>query len=196
MRSDWELSLCTGSERLRKDGKKLHPTQKPEALLYRVISSSTSPGDIILDPFFGTGTTGAVARRLHRHFIGIEKDETYARAARERIKAIHQVEFNPPIFTALDPRKQPRIPIGALLENNLLEPGQTLYFGEKAETSAMLLADGSLDYNGTIGSIHQVARSIRQTPINGWDAWYYKDRETGHLHPIDHLRNQIRRSAG
>jgi DNA modification methylase len=191
MRSDWNLSICTGGERLKKDGHKLHPTQKPEALLYRILLASTSAGDVVLDPFFGTGTTGAVARRLHRHFIGIEKEPEYAEAANERILGVHQVEFNPPIFVTPDPRKEVRIPIGSLLENGLLEPGQTLYLGEKGP-SARLLADGSLEYNGETGSIHQLARKIRQTPINGWDAWFFEEKATKKRLPIDALRQKLR----
>ncbi len=191
MRSDWTLSICSGGERLKKDGKKLHPTQKPEALLYRVLMASTDTGDVVLDPFFGTGTTGAVARRLHRRFIGIEKDTEYAAAAEERINQIQQVEFDPPIFVSPDPRKEVRIPIGSLLENGLLEPGQTLYLGEKG-LSAKLQADGSLEYNGEIGSIHQLAQKIQQAPVNGWDAWFYEEPLSKMRLPIDVLRKKIR----
>jgi DNA modification methylase len=191
MRSDWTLSICSGGERLKKDGKKLHPTQKPEALLYRVLMASTDTGDIVLDPFFGTGTTGAVARRLHRRFIGIEKYPEYAAAAEERINQVQQVEFDPPIFVSPDPRKEVRIPIGSLLENGLLEPGQTLYLGERG-LSARLQADGSLEYNGEIGSIHQLAQKIQQAPVNGWDAWFYEEPLSKVRLPIDVLRQKIR----
>lgn len=191
MRSDWTLSICSGGERLKKDGKKLHPTQKPEALLYRVLMASTDTGDVVLDPFFGTGTTGAVARRLHRRFIGIEKDPEYAAAAEERINQIQQVEFDPPIFVSPDPRKEVRIPIGSLLENGLLVPGQTLYLGERG-LSARLQADGSLEYNGEIGSIHQLAQKIQQAPVNGWDAWFYEEPLSKKRLPIDVLRQKIR----
>ena len=163
---------------LRKDGKKLHPTQKPEALLYRVLLSSSQVGDVVLDPFFGTGTTGAMAKRLHRHFIGIERDPEYAAAARERITEIHQVEFNPPLFVTPDPRKEVRIPFGTLVENGMLQPGQLLFFGEHGSEVARVLADGSLEYHGQIGSIHQIARQIHQAPANGWDCWYYEDAQT------------------
>ncbi len=191
MRSDWTLSICSGGERLKKDGKKLHPTQKPEALLYRVLMASTDTGDVVLDPFFGTGTTGAVAKRLHRRFIGIEKDPEYAAAAEERINQIQQVEFDPPIYVSPDPRKEVRIPIGSLLENGLLEPGQTLYLGERG-LSARLQADGSLEYNGEIGSIHQLAQKIQQAPVNGWDAWFYEEPLSKTRLPIDVLRQKIR----
>ncbi len=195
MRSDWSLAICSGGERLKKDGKKLHPTQKPEGLLYRVLLSSSEVGDIVLDPFFGTGTTGAVARRLHRHFIGIERDPDYAAAARERISNIHQVEFNPPLFVTPDPRKETRIPFGSLLENGLLEAGQILFFGEKGNEVATVLADGSLEYHGQIGSIHQIARQIHQAPANGWDTWFYEDSKTHIRRPIDDLRKELRNSS-
>jgi modification methylase len=194
MRSDWSLSICSGGERLKKDGKKLHPTQKPEALLYRVMLSSSQVGDVILDPFFGTGTTGAVAKRLHRHFIGIERDPDYASAARERIADIHQVEFNPPLFVTPDPRKEARIPFGSLLENGMIEAGQVLFFGEKGTEVAHVLADGSLEYHGQIGSIHQIAHKIHQAPANGWDSWYYEDPTTRQRRPINDLRSELRKS--
>jgi site-specific DNA-methyltransferase (adenine-specific) len=193
MRSDWPLAICSGGERLKKDGKKLHPTQKPEGLLYRVILSSSDVGDIILDPFFGTGTTGAVARRLHRHFVGIERDPDYVKAARERIAGIHQVEFNPPLFVTPDPRKEARLPFGSLIENGLLEAGQVLFFGEKGTDVARILADGSLEYHGKIGSIHQIARQIHQAPANGWDAWYYEDQTLHQRRSINELRLKLRK---
>jgi modification methylase len=195
MRSDWSLAICSGGERLKKDGKKLHPTQKPEGLLYRVLLASSQVGDLVLDPFFGTGTTGAVARRLHRHFIGIERDPVYVEAARERIKNVHQVEFNPPLFVTPDPRKETRIPFGSLLENGLLHTGQTLYLGQDGNHTARVLSDGSLQYQGEIGSIHQIARKIRQAPANGWDAWYYLDAETNERRPIDELRKLMRETT-
>lgn len=195
MRSDWSLAICSGGERLKKDGKKLHPTQKPEALLYRVLLASTHTGDVVLDPFFGTGTTGAVARRLHRHFIGIERDPLYAEAARIRIENVHQVEFNPPIFVTPDPRREARIPFGSLLENGLLEAGDMLYFGLDGAQTAVILADGSLSHGGEIGSIHQIARKIRQAPANGWELWYYLDKESNERKPINHLRSILRSAS-
>jgi DNA modification methylase len=194
MRSDWTLSICSGAERLKKDGKKLHPTQKPEALLYRVLLASSQVGDVVLDPFFGTGTTGAMAKRLHRHFIGLERDPEYVAAARQRIADIHQVEFNPPLFVTPDPRREPRIPFGSLLENGLLEAGQLLFFGEKGTEVARVLADGSLEYHGEIGSIHQIARKIHQGPANGWEAWYYEEKPSNQRKPINDLRKFIRTS--
>ncbi len=195
MRSDWSLAICSGGERLKKDGKKLHPTQKPEGLLYRVLLASSQVGDVVLDPFFGTGTTGAVAKRLHRHFVGIERDPVYAKAARERIDEVLQVEFNPPLYASLEPRKEARIPFGSLLENGLVCPGQNLYFGTSGEVTARILADGSLQYRGEIGSIHQIAKKIRQGPVNGWDSWYYLDVETNQRISIDELRKSLRSTS-
>ena len=193
MRSDWHLPLCTGAERQKDaDGGKAHPTQKPEALLYRVILSSSQPGDVVLDPFFGTGTTGAVARQLHRHYIGIEVDAAYARIATARIQKITQPTFDPLIFNTPNPRREKRIPFGNLLENGLLEPGQTLYFGAEGEVGAKVLADGKLIYQGQRGSIHQIAKLIRNAPSNGWHLWYYLNPATGQRAPIDDLRQQMR----
>ena len=126
MRSDWEIPLCTGAERLRINGEKAHSTQKPEALLYRVILSSSNPGDVVLDPFFGTGTTGAVARKLHRHWIGIEKNEAYVRLAEERIAAIQPEPYSVEAFEFPDPRRLPRVPFRQIVEMGLLQPGQRL----------------------------------------------------------------------
>jgi len=201
MRSDWRLPICTGKERLRVNGQKAHPTQKPEALLYRVLLSSSNSGDTILDPFFGTGTTGAVARRLHRHFIGVERSPFYVEIARQRIEAVTQLEFDPAIFYTLNPRKQARIPFGTLIEYSYLEPGQTIFYGTtpefaaREEHPARILADGSLEYQGQRGSIHQIARTIRQGPANGWDFWYFKDPVTGRVQSIDQLRQNYREAS-
>jgi site-specific DNA-methyltransferase (adenine-specific) len=192
MRSDWHLPLCNGAERLRVDGEKAHSTQKPEALLYRVILSSTNPGDVILDPFFGTGTTGAVARRLKRHWIGVEREPHYVELARRRIASIPDGESSDHLYTSPNPRKRKRVPFGLLLEYGLLRPGQVLYFGKAGKLKALVLADGSIEYNGQRGSIHQIARQIHQGPCNGWDLWYYVDAETGERRPIDHLRQLFR----
>jgi DNA modification methylase len=192
MRSDWLLPLCTGKERLRVNGEKAHPTQKPEALVYRAVLASSNPGDVVLDPFFGTGTTGAVAKRLHRHWIGVERNPFYADLARQRIKQMLQVEFDPPLFDSYDPRRQERIPFGSLLENGLIEPGQVLYFGAEGSATARVLADGSLEYDGQRGSIHQIARMIRRAPCNGWEAWFYWDAATDERVAIEQLRKQVR----
>jgi modification methylase len=192
MRSDWHLPLCTGKERLQVAGKKAHSTQKPEALLYRVILASSNVGEVVLDPFFGTGTTGAVARRLHRKWIGIEMDAQYIALAQERIAAVEPVSFDPDLFITPDPRKRPRLPFGELVVHELLAPGQQLYFEARDVHIARILADGALAYNGMRGSIHQVARHIRGTPGNGWQLWHYQEPESGALQPIDVLREQLR----
>jgi modification methylase len=192
MRSDWYLPICNGKERIRINGTKAHATQKPEALLYRVILSSSNPGDVVLDPFFGTGTTGVVARKLQRHWIGIEKDSQYAWLARQRIAATPPGDLEPPVYKTHDPRRAARLPFGSLLENSLLKPGQTLYFGAKGDVTARVMADGSLEYNGRRGSIHQIARLITPGPANGWQHWYYLDDQTQERQPIDRLRQVLR----
>jgi modification methylase len=193
MRSDWYIPLCTGSERLKDDeGEKAHPTQKPEALLYRVIMSSSNPEDVILDPFFGTGTTGAVARKLHRHFIGVEIDKKYVELAMKRVNQVVQLEFDPPIYVTPNPRRQKRVPFGNLVENGMLEPGQLLYFGADGTLTAKVLADGKLSFNGQRGSIHQLAKTIHDGPSNGWKVWYYWDEKEKQRQPIDHLRELVR----
>ena len=191
MRSDWHLPLCTGNERIRLNGQKAHPTQKPEALLFRVILATSNPGDIVLDPFFGTGTTGAVAKRLHRNWIGIEKKADYVKIAQERIDTIQQDLFSEDVYSYEHERAQPRVPFGTLLENGLLRPGQRLYFGLKGQLNAMILANGHITHNGITGSIHQVGRAIQNAPCNGWEHWYFED-ESGQRLPIDHLRKKIR----
>lgn len=193
MRSDWYLPICTGGERLRENGEKVHSTQKPEALLYRLISTTSNPDDVILDPFFGTGTTGVVARRLHRHWIGIEQDAHYAALAQQRIAAVPQNDFQAEFFETPDPRLRRRIPFGLLVEHGKLKPGQELYFDKSGEHRAYVLADGAVEYNGKRSSIHQAARQIRKGPANGWDLWYYQDSETGERHSIDLLRQELRK---
>ncbi|HEX9028910.1 MAG TPA: site-specific DNA-methyltransferase [Anaerolineales bacterium] len=192
MRSDWYLPVCTGAERLRLNGEKAHSTQKPEALLYRVLLSSTNPGDVVLDPFFGSGTTGVVARRLNRRWIGIEREPAYVDLARQRIADTPQVPYDPALFDTPNPRQRARIAFGLLLEAGLLQPGQRLYWGPAGEKSALILADGAIEYNGQRGSIHQIGRQICQAPCNGWDQWYYFDKESGERRPIDHLRDIFR----
>lgn len=189
MRSDWRLPLCSGKERLRLNGAKAHAAQKPEALLYRVILASTHPGDVVLDPFFGTGTSGAVARRLGRRWIGVEVDPEYVQLARQRIAAVEPGEAE---ALGERPRQAPRLPFGALLESGLLQPGQELYFGPRRQAVAVVLANGHLRCNGLSGSIHQVGRALQGAPCNGWEHWYYHDPATGQLEPIDRLRQRLR----
>ncbi len=196
MRSDWELPVCGGQERLKVNGSKAHSTQKPEALLYRVIQASSNPGDLVLDPFFGTGTTGAVAKKLHRHWLGIEQDEAYVRLAQARLDGIDPTPFDPALFSFPSKRDLPRIPFGTLVENGLLRPGQRLYFGRSSDITATVLANGQVKHNGFTGSIHQVGRAIKNAPCNGWEHWHYLDAKTGRRVAIDELREQWRRQHG
>jgi len=193
MRSDWYIPLCTGKERLKINGVKVHPTQKPEALLFRVLMSSSNPGDVVLDPFFGTGTTGAVAKRLKRHWIGIERDPRYIRVATKRIQQVQPVEAYQEMFIDRHKRGLNRVPFGALLEHGLLEPGQKLYFGAQGEVFAKVLPNGHIQYNGQRGSIHQVAKELKGGPCNGWDQWYYCNKTDDERIVIDKLRQRVRR---
>jgi modification methylase len=189
MRSDWLLPVCTGAERLKDtDGHKAHPTQKPEALLHRVLLATTRPGDTVLDPFFGTGTTGAVAKRLGRHFIGIERDRDYIAVARERIAA---VEPAPEETVALrQKRDEKRIPFGTLVERGLLRPGEILS-DATGRWTAKVRADGTLISAEARGSIHQVGAQVQGAPAcNGWAFWHYKDK--GRPISIDTLRQRVR----
>ena len=170
MRSDWVLPICTGKERLRKNGKKLHSTQKPEALLYRVFLSSTKPGDIVLDPFFGSGTTGVVARKLGRHYIGIENNEEYVKFAINRIAGTKPIPNSALQFQ--EPRNRVRISFGSLIETGMLNPGQTLYLANNEAVTATILANGQIRCGELTGSIHSLAKSLLQgEPSNGWDCW-------------------------
>ncbi len=197
MRSDWELPICSGKERLRVEGKKAHSTQKPEALMYRVLLASTHPGDIVLDPFFGTGTTGVVAKRLRRRWIGIERDKAYAELARQRIGAEAEPSedervFQPPV----NRRSARRLPFGRLLEVGLVRPGQSLFFRGDRGRPATVTADGRLVCDGFTGSIHQAGRYLSGgAPCNGWDAWHF-EQAAGELRSIDHLRVQLRALDG
>jgi modification methylase len=185
MRSDWEFPICGGPERLKANGVKVHPTQKPEALLYRVLLASTQPGDVVLDPFFGTGTTGAVARRLGRRWIGIEREPGYCAAAAERIAAALPLDESA-LKTMQAPKGAPRVAFGALVENGFLTPGQILT-DAKRRHRATVRADGSLAVGDITGSIHKVGATLQNAPsCNGWTYWHYDD-EAG-LKPIDALR--------
>jgi len=198
MRSDWMLPICSGKERLKgNDGEKAHPTQKPESLLYRVILSSTKPGDVILDPFFGSGTTGAVAKRLGRHFIGLERDKLYAKYAERRIMQIlptAPVEF----LTTAAKREEPRVPFGIVLERGLLHPGDVLWderkrHKAKVKADATLLAADHRNGDELRGSIHKVGALVQGLPAcNGWTFWYFDSDGRGALAPIDLLRQRIR----
>jgi len=190
MRSDWLFPLCTGAERLKdKNNKKVHPTQKPEALLYRIISATTKPGDVILDPFFGTGTTGAVAKKLGRHFIGIERESVYINAALERIASISPHDKNA-LKTAEPKRSAPRVAFGSLVEQGLVQPGAKLFDAKKKHV-AIVRVDGSLICGDHQGSIHKVGALVQDAPsCNGWTYWNIMDG--GSLKSIDDFRTLIR----
>ncbi len=190
MRSDWTLPLCTGRERLRVNGEKAHATQKPESLLYRVLLASSNPGDVVLDPFFGSGTTGAVAKKLGRRWIGIERDEQYIRVAQERIAAVQPAPPETLMFP--NPRQQKRIPFGRLLESGLIQPGCTLYLTCDPSVTARVMANGHIRCGALTGSIHSVAKSLLNgAPANGWDAWLADDGPGGRI-PLNHLRERLR----
>jgi DNA modification methylase len=191
MRSDWVLPICCGKERLKKGGKKAHPTQKPEALLYRILMASTRPGDIVLDPFFGTGTTGVVAKLLNRHWIGIEKDPEYFALSSERIRIVHPTENDPSLFELAEKRRRPRIPFGNLLENGSLLPGQKLFLGGNKKYTAIIQSNGMLHCDDMDGSIHMVARKILQAPCNGWEEWFFEDPVSGRMRNINELRLEL-----
>ncbi len=194
MRSDWTLPICIGKERLKNEnGKKVHSTQKPESLLHRVILSSTNLGDVILDPFFGTGTTGAVAKKLGREFIGIEREEKYATAADERISKI-TTEKDTTLLNPVPKRELPRVPFGRLIERGLLKPG-TILSDHKGRYKAKVRADGHLvvkDKKLTQhGSIHKIGATVQGAPsCNGWTFWHYE--KNGQKTCIDQLRQEIR----
>lgn len=190
MRSDWLIPICTGGERLREsDGSKSHSTQKPEALLYRVILAASQPGDTVLDPFLGSGTTAAVAKRLHRKWIGLEREERYADLARKRLDKVQPVAEAELVATP-SKRSEPRVPFGWLLEHGLLEPGTVLYGGNRRWT-AKVRADGTLITADFKGSIHQAGAHVQGAPAcNGWEFW--KLDVEGQLVPIDVLRQKLR----
>ncbi|MDX2157050.1 MAG: site-specific DNA-methyltransferase [Hyphomicrobiaceae bacterium] len=198
MRSDWLFPICSGPERLKDDGgRKAHPTQKPEALLHRILIATTHPGDVVLDPFFGTGTTGAVAQRLGRRWIGIERDRDYVRAATERIAREEQLD--PTSLATLTPRRaEPRVAFGAIIELGLLRPGTRLS-DERGKVWAEVLADGSLAMSGAgrrrQGSIHRLgAEAQGKSACNGWTYWHYE--HDGSRRPIDQLRVEARQQLG
>ena len=190
MRSDWELPLCTGDERIKEAGKKAHPTQKPESLLARVILASTKRGDVILDPFFGTGTTGAVAKRLNRRFIGIEQDAAYVKIAKKRLSKVTPIASDDLLETK-SRRTLPKVPFGNLIEHGLLKPGDRL-FDAKKRFNAKVRADGSLlTEKKETGSIHALGAKLQGLPsCNGWSFWHVE--RNGNLVLIDTLREKVR----
>ncbi len=199
MRSDWWLlSLATGSERVKdENGDKAHSTQKPEALLYRIILSSSNPGDVILDPFFGSGTTGAVAKRLHRNWIGLEREPKYIKAAQKRIEAIQPAVFDVKIFDVRGKNKSaPRVAFSTLLESGFLQAGQKLFFARDKSRFAVIKPDARLrTADGFTGSIHKAgSHFMNDAPCNGWEHWFL--RENGRLINLGEVRERYRLENG
>jgi modification methylase len=194
MRSDWVLPICAGAERVKgEDGSKAHPTQKPEALLYRILLACTKPGDVVLDPFFGTGTTGAVARRLGRRWIGIERESAYVKVARERIDSTLPLDESA-MKTLPDKREQPRIAFGLLVESGLVPPGTAL-IDSKRRWTATVRADGSIACSNHSGSIHKVGAALQNAPsCNGWSFWHVEEDKD--LKPLDAFRQEHLSSLG
>ena len=190
MRSDWLFPICNGGERLKdENGDKVHPTQKPEALLHRVIMSSSNPGDVILDPFFGSGTTGAVAKRLGRNFVGIDREDKYIQAAIERINAVEIVK-SPQLVVTTGKRAEPRVAFGSLVETGYLKPGAILT-DTKKRWKVKVRIDGSLEYENETASIHRMGAKVQGLDAcNGWTFWHFKDGKK--LSPIDNLRKAYR----
>ena len=192
MRSDWILPICNGKERLKKDGKKIHSTQKPEALLHRIILATTNKGDSIFDPFLGTGTTAVVAKKLGRKYFGVEKDKKYFQAAKQRINKTLEIKDD---YLDILPnnKSKPRVPFGSLIEMGLIKPGTTL-FDVKKRYNAKIMVDGSLKCQKAEGSIHKVAaKIIGAESCNGWTYWHYVSGND--LKPIDNLREKLRPSS-
>ena len=188
MRSDWILPICNGKERLKRNGKKIHSTQKPEALLHRIILATTNRGDAIFDPFLGTGTTAVVAKKLGRKYFGVERDKKYFQAARKRIKKTKVIE-DEYLDTVENNKSKPRIPFGSLVELGILKPGTTL-FDSKKKINAKIMADGSIKYKESEGSIHKVAATIMGAEsYNGWTYWHCNIN--GSTVVIDSLRQKF-----
>ena len=190
MRSDWFIPICSGKERLREsNNQRSHPTQKPEALMYRIILSSTNKGDIILDPFLGSGTTAVVAKKLQRNFIGIEQDKEYISLAKKRLKQTKVL--NDEVVKMKKSRKDlPKVPFGELVEQGIIPPGAVLT-DKKEKYKATVTVDGSLKINNISGSIHQVGATIQGlSNCNGWDFWHIKNKSTSIL--LDEVRDKYR----
>ncbi len=188
MRSDWLIPICNGKERLKKNGKKLHSTQKPEALIHRILLAASNKGDKIVDPFLGSGTTAVVAKKLSRNYIGIEKNKSYFQAVLRRLNKTEVFEESN-LDSIRNTKSKPRIPFGSLVEMGIIKPGTEL-FDQKKKNNAKVMVDGSLKNKNGVGSIHKVAAKILGAEShNGWTYWHYKIR--GSLVPIDHLRQKL-----
>ena len=188
MRSDWTFPICNGKERLKKNGKKIHSTQKPESLLHRIVLATTNKNDAIFDPFLGTGTTAVVAKKLGRKYFGIEKDKKYFKAACERINSTQAIEESY-LDTLENNKSKPRVPFGSLVELGIIRPGTNI-FDQNKKINAKIMADGSIKHSSGEGSIHKVAAKILGTEsCNGWTYWHYNIK--GSIKPIDNLRQMF-----
>ena len=188
MRSDWTFPICNGKERLKKNGKKIHSTQKPEALIHRIILATTNKGDVVFDPFLGTGTTAVVSKKLGRKYYGIEKEKKYYLAAKDRINKTMKIEDDY-LDTIQNSKSKPRIPFGSLVELGIIKPGTSL-FDPKKKINAKIMADGSIKYKETEGSIHKIAAKIMGAEsYNGWTYWHYNLNGSNVL--IDSLRKKF-----
>jgi modification methylase len=188
VRSDWTLPICNGKERIKKNGKKIHSTQKPESLLHRILLASTNKGDFVFDPFLGTGTTVAVAKKMGRNYFGIEKEKKYYKAIENRLKNTFKIEDDY-LDTIKNNKSKPRIPFGSLVELGIIKPGMNI-FDQKMKINAKIMVDGSIKYQGNEGSIHKVAAKILGAEsCNGWTYWHYN--LNGSIVPIDNLRQKF-----
>ena len=188
MRSDWTLPICNGNERIKKNGKKVHSTQKPESLLYRILLASTNKGDFVFDPFLGTGTTAVVAKKLGRNYFGIENEKKYFKTAKQRLEKTIKMEDHY-LDTIKNNKSKPRIPFGSLVELGIVKPGMSV-FDYKKKINAKIMADGSIKYQNSEGSIHKVAaKIIGAESCNGWTYWHYNNN--GSMLPIDDLRQRL-----
>ena len=188
MRSDWTLPICSGNERIKKNGKKVHSTQKPESLLYRILLASTNKGDFVFDPFLGTGTTAVVAKKLGRNYFGIENEKKYFKTAKQRLEKTIKMEDHY-LDTIKNNKSKPRIPFGSLVELGIVKPGMSV-FDYKKKVNAKIMADGSIKYQNSEGSIHKVAaKIIGAESCNGWTYWHYNNN--GSMLPIDDLRQRL-----
>jgi modification methylase len=188
MRSDWMLPICSGNERIKKNGKKIHSTQKPESLIHRILLASTNKNDFVLDPFLGTGTTAAVAKKMGRNYFGIEKEKKYFKEAEKRLKDLVVIEDHY-LDTIKNNKSKPRVPFGSLVELGIVKPGMQI-FDQKKKINAKIMADGSIKYQNSEGSIHKIAAKILGTEsCNGWTYWHYNNN--GSTLPIDNLRQRF-----
>ena len=188
IRSDWTLPICNGSERIKKDGKKVHSTQKPESLLHRILLASTNKGDFVFDPFLGSGTTAAVAKKMGRNYFGIEKEKKYFKVAKQRLDKTIKIEDHY-LDTIKNNKSKPRIPFGSLIELGIVKPGMSI-FDQKKKVNAKIMADGSIKYHNSEGSIHKVAaKIIGAESCNGWTYWHCI--MNGAMVPIDNLRQKL-----